>query len=64
MKTLVDHQLVSWADHSDETETKEKLRKLITVHEVQPMPGVRPRAERTLCPQDGMRSRSNTALRH
>ena len=33
MMTLVDRQLVSWADNSDETETKEKLRKLITVYE-------------------------------
>jgi hypothetical protein len=33
MRTLVDHRLVSWADHSDESETKERLRKLITVYE-------------------------------
>lgn len=33
MMTLADHQLVSWAGHSDETETKEKLRALITVHD-------------------------------
>ena len=33
MRTLVDHQLVSWADHSDETETKEKLRNLISVYD-------------------------------
>lgn len=33
MKTLSDGQLVSWADHSDETEIKRKLRSLITVYD-------------------------------
>jgi len=33
MMTLSDNHLVSWLDHSDETETKDKLRKLISVYE-------------------------------
>jgi hypothetical protein len=33
LMTLADHQLVSWAEHSDETETKEKLRKLVSVYD-------------------------------
>jgi hypothetical protein len=33
MRTLRSGELVSWHDHSDETETKEKLRKLITVYD-------------------------------
>ncbi|NBJ12568.1 hypothetical protein [Microvirga arsenatis] len=32
MKTLVDGKLVSWAENSDETETKQKLKELITVY--------------------------------
>jgi hypothetical protein len=33
IKTLSDGQLVSWVEHSDETEKKELLRKLITVYD-------------------------------
>jgi hypothetical protein len=33
MMTLRDHQLVSWAEHSNETWKKEELRKLITVYD-------------------------------
>lgn len=33
MMTLRDDQLASWEEHSDETETKERLRRLITVYE-------------------------------
>jgi hypothetical protein len=33
LKTLKNDQLVSWAEHSDETEVKDKLRELITIYE-------------------------------
>jgi hypothetical protein len=33
MRTLAQGQLVLWADHSDETATKEKLRNLISVYD-------------------------------
>lgn len=33
MKTVRDHQLVSWADHSDETEVKRRLKSLINVYD-------------------------------